>query len=422
MATEGVVHMTTLQRQQTKDWAPWFTFVQRDKVKCVWCSESYAYKRGRALAHYGYGATSVKSVCTKALATEKRRFANCGGVIPPRMTQAEIDGTALTLPRATATGCSSQTARGTDGTESTDPTGTPEGGPSEPSNPPSQVGSCTPRTLRQQDMSEAYKIAKRKDLDGKWASFFYEANVAFNTVRHPAFINAVNATAQVGFDYKPPSYNAMRTTLIGPKKKQVADKIEERTLQCINTYGATICCDGWVNVTHRPLLNVMLVCPLGDIFLGSIDTTGNKKTAAYVAEKLYEYIAHVGPEKVVQICTDNASAMINAMTIVQGVYPNIYSQGCCAHIIDLLLEDIGKDEMMRELVFLAKQVCKYIRNHHVTMALFRRFSPQLSLLFPGETRFACNYLMINRLLKVKEALQRVVIDPRWNDYVATLFN
>jgi hypothetical protein len=43
----------------------------------------------------------------------------------------------------------------------------------------------------------------------------------------------------------------------------------------------------------------------------------------------------------------------------------------------------------------------------------------LSLKVPPETRFACNFLMINRMLEVKDALERVVIDPRWNEYVHT---
>ena len=139
--------MTTQQRQQTKDWAPWFTFVQRDKVKCVWCNESYAYKRARALAHYGYGATSLRSVCIKAPSTVKRRFSNCGGVIPPKMTEAEINGLAPMLARATSTPCSSQSARCNNATKSTDNDCTPEGGPSISAAPRSQVGSCTPRSL-----------------------------------------------------------------------------------------------------------------------------------------------------------------------------------------------------------------------------------------------------------------------------------
>jgi hypothetical protein len=41
---------------------------------------------------------------------------------------------------------------------------------------------------------------------------------------------------------------------------------------------------------------------------------------------------------------------------------------------------------------------------------------------PLETRFACNFLMIARMHEVKDALEKMVIDPRWNEYVSTLFN
>jgi hypothetical protein len=78
--------------------------------------------------------------------------------------------------------------------------------------------------------------------------------------------------------------------------------------------------------------------------------------------------------------------------------------------------------MFKALIIRAKRVCIYIQNHHATMALYRHYSPRLSLKVPPETRFACNFLMINRMLEVMDALERVVIDPRWNEYLRTLFN
>jgi hypothetical protein len=44
-------------------------------------------------------------------------------------------------------------------------------------------------------MSEAYYTMKWKELDEKWATFFYESNVAFNVVRHPTFVVAMQATS-----------------------------------------------------------------------------------------------------------------------------------------------------------------------------------------------------------------------------------
>ena len=56
------------------------------------------------------------------------------------------------------------------------------------------------------------------------------------------------------------------------------------------------------------------------------------------------------------------------------------------------------------------------------MALYRHYSPRPSLKVPSEIRFACNFLMIACMLEVKDALERMVIDPRWNEYMETLFN
>jgi hypothetical protein len=204
--------------------------------------------------------------------------------------------------------------------------------------------------IQQQHMSEAYHTAKRKELDEKWANFFYQANVAFNVVRHPSFTAAVRATLLARFDYEPPSYHAMRTTLIEPTKKHIEAEVKKATKQSIKVYGATICTDGWDNITRRPLMNVMLSCPAGDIFLGSTDTTGNKKTKAYIATELKKFIEDVGRRFVTQICTDNAINMLGAMDDIVTTYPHISKQGCAAHALDLMLEDWTKIDQFKDLI------------------------------------------------------------------------
>ena len=76
---------------------------------------------------------------------------------------------------------------------------------------PSWVASCIVRScsMEQLELDEVYKLNKQKELDEKWASFFYDVNVPFNVDGHPAFVEAVNVTASAGFNYKPPSYNAL---------------------------------------------------------------------------------------------------------------------------------------------------------------------------------------------------------------------
>jgi len=71
----------------------------------------------------------------------------------------------------------------------------------------------------------------------------------------------------------------------------------------IKTYGAIVCLDRWTNTNSCLLLNVMLVCPLGDAFLGSIDTTRERKDIAYTMNTIVKYIEEIGPKNIVQPCT-----------------------------------------------------------------------------------------------------------------------
>ena len=355
--------MAPPMRARMAEWAPWYESKGTNRIQCVWCKHEIVYKRERAFKHYGYGEGPIKAHCTKAPEMVLRRFQSCGGIIPKRMTHVEMYGSNATTSATNATPCSSQSMQGRKFVEVSDPTEEERISRierSESTRIPSRGDSCTTRPMRQQGMEEAYQLTKRKELDEKWATFFYEANVPFNVVRHPSFIAAVDATSKAGFDYKPPTYNAMRTKHIEPMKEHVKMQIEERTKQCINLYGATICSDGWDNVGRRPLMNVMLSCPVGDIFLGSIDTTGNKKDKTYIAGKLKQYIEAVGPQNVVQVCSDNASAMLGALDQVVDEYPHIYKQGCAAHIIDLLLEDWGKEITFKELIVMAKRICNLL--------------------------------------------------------------
>ena len=127
-------------------------------------------------------------------------------------------------------------------------------------------------------------------------------------------------------------------------------------------------------------MNVMLSCPAGDIFLGSINTIGNKKTKAYIATELKKFIDLVGPRFVTQIYTENATNMLGATDNIVAMYPHIFKQDCAAHALDLMLEDWANFEQFKDLINKAKCVCLYMQNHHVTMALFQEHSPRKSLI------------------------------------------
>ena len=208
-----------------------------------------------------------------------------------------------------------------------------------------EVDGAPTRELRQRSLPEGFNASTKEILDRVWASAFYEANIPFNVVRHPTFIHAVHETARLQMPaYRPPSYNAVRTRLLTAKRGDVEKKVEEKLGNSIGKYGVTICCDGWDNIQNQPLLNVVQCGPNGDLFLGTIDTTGNHKDQQYVASQIRPFLEKIGVHNVVQVCTDNAPVMTAASRPIFQSISHLYVQGCAAHCLDLLLEDWGKEE------------------------------------------------------------------------------
>ncbi len=52
------------------------------------------------------------------------------------------------------------------------------------------------QTFQQVSLLEGLNLARKQNLDKKWATFFYEADIPFNVVRHPTFIKVVKATSE----------------------------------------------------------------------------------------------------------------------------------------------------------------------------------------------------------------------------------
>jgi hypothetical protein len=106
----------------------------------------------------------------------------------------------------------------------------------------------------------------------------------------------------------------------------VSKQVTKRTRNLIHKYGITIYSNGWDNVAQCPLLNVMLICPSGDVFIGSIDTIGEQKDAHYICNALGGYIETIGIDKIVQICTNNALSMKSVTNLLIYHFPSCYSR------------------------------------------------------------------------------------------------
>ena len=231
---------------------------------------------------------------------------------------------------------------------------------------------------------------------------------------------AFAAVAKFGTSYSVPSVPHMKSTLL-EREKQIVDDRVQRLLSDIGTTSCTITSDGWTSVQKRPLLNCLAVCNKGEVFLGALDTSGATKNAEYVANYLATMIEKVGADNVIQVTTDSAAVCVAAGAILEERFSHLTWTPCAPHCLDLALEDIGKLAWVKEVVANANNIVQFITAHHLSLAFFRAKSESscrgLQLLRPGETRFATNFICLQRLIEVRVALKELVADANWDEWL-----
>ena len=119
--------------------------------------------------------------------------------------------------------------------------------------------------------------------------------------------------------------------------------------------------------------------------------------------------------------TDAAIVCKSVGLLVQSRYRHIFWTPCCVHAFNNALKDIGKIEWVSSLVLAARDVQMFICNHHTSLAMYRTHSRK-EFLKPTDTRYASYYLLLDRMLEVKPALQAMVVTPDWNRWTGSKTN
>ena len=115
----------------------------------------------------------------------------------------------------------------------------------------------------------------------------------------------------------------------------------------------------------------------------------------------------------VQVITDNAPICKDAGLIVESRFDHIFWTPCIVHNLNLILEEIDNKVLwIKELTGQAREIVKFITNHHQSQAIFREYF-RLELLKVVETRYASNFIMLCQLVEVKQPLHSMVVSQLW---------
>ena len=110
------------------------------------------------------------------------------------------------------------------------------------------------------------------------ARWMHEACIPTNAVNSSYYQPMLNAVASYGPRYKGPNYHVFRVPLLIDAKREVQLIVDSHRSYWVGT-SCTIMADGWTNTRHRTLINFLVYCPKGIIFIRSVDASDLVKDA-----------------------------------------------------------------------------------------------------------------------------------------------
>ena len=167
------------------------------------------------------------------------------------------------------------------------------------------------KAKRQQSINEACDKEVRDRTIQYLARFFYRNSIAFNVVRSKSFKIMVEAIGNYGPHVKAPTYHEMRVPLLKKEMELTKEMMKPLEMEMVN-YGCTIMSDAWTDRKSRTLINFLVNCPRGTMFIKSVDASGYVKTGEKIFELLNSFVEEIGEQNVVQIVTDNGSNYVLA--------------------------------------------------------------------------------------------------------------
>ncbi|KAK4594044.1 hypothetical protein RGQ29_017929 [Quercus rubra] len=248
---------------------------------------------------------------------------------------------------------------------------------------------------------------KKWRVDMSIARWMYDTCIPINAVNSSYYQPMFNAVAFYGPGYRGPNYHALRVPLLRDAKREVQLIVDSHRSYWADT-GCTIMADRWTDTRHRTLINFLVYCPKGIIFIRSVDASDLVKDAINLSNLFDEIISWVGPANIVHLVTNNAANYVVAGKIVCGKYRNISWSPCAAHCLNLIFKEIGKMDHIAKLAKRASKIIVFIYNHVALQAWLRTRKNWTEIVRPGPTKFATTFIALGSLKEHKHDLQALV--------------
>jgi len=285
------------------------------------------------------------------------------------------------------------------------------------------VPAPAPAPTADPDVEPASRGIDQDAFDLALARVFFVCALPFILVEAQVFRDFIALVAPA---VKIPSRHKLSMMLL----KRVRDEIRLKVIQMISAHTyVSLVTDGWTDTNGSSIINFMVVAPgLPSLFWSSWSTRSKKHTARYLAgdiDKVIEEVEQETTAQVVGVVTDNAKNMRSATSQVQSRRPHVISGGCSAHVLNLLMQDIGQFPVIKAVLSRAVALTRFVRDHLALYDEFKQLQQGVrdagtkarNLVLPVPTRWYSVHACLRNVLNSRETLEKLFLNPDYEQFM-----
>ncbi len=143
----------------------------------------------------------------------------------------------------------------------------------------------------------------------------------------------------------------------------------------------------------------------------SIPTGSQSHTGEYLRQLVKIPIERFGAKNYLAVISDNGSDVKLMRKLISQEYPHIYTFGCAAHGLNLLIQDICKLKTVNNILNRCKEIVKEVIRSHAKKHKFREYNQNKHMLrLPVSTRWYSVVVMLESLISGRNCLLRMVLE------------
>ncbi|RDY10418.1 hypothetical protein CR513_05051, partial [Mucuna pruriens] len=146
----------------------------------------------------------------------------------------------------------------------------------------------------------------------------YGNEISFNVARSNSFKLMIEIIGNYGPHLKPPSYHELRVSLL--KRVRIYKRFVKGPLGGTNEIWML----NHTNRKKRTLINFLVNCSLGTMFVKSIDVFEFMKTEDIVYQLLNSFVEEIGEKNIIQVVTNNGNYYVMVGKLLQATRTKLF--------------------------------------------------------------------------------------------------